>query len=132
MPYDYLTGSALQAPAATSGNPSALPGWANILLGAAGGALAGTGLGLQPEAGGGYLGIPGMDVAPQGSAGLFEPYRTTGNGHRAQNFVAMNPTTGRADWFGPLGKPLLFARDLQAVRRVRKLAGRARRAVGGR
>lgn len=51
---------------------------------------------------------------------------------RAQAFVATHPVSGKAVWFKPAGRPLLWSGDLSACRRVRKIAGRARRRLGGR
>lgn len=75
---------------------------------------------------------PGFSIGPQGASGLYEPYVPTGTGHRAHRFIGINPTSGAATWFGPLGRPILFSGDFAAVRRVRRVAGRARRRVGGR
>jgi len=50
----------------------------------------------------------------------------------AQHFVVAHPVTGRAVWFKPAGRPILWSGDLSACRRVRKIAGRARRRLGGR
>lgn len=78
----------------------------------------------------GYAG--GAMAGGAASGSLFEPYRSTLNGAAAQKFIGINPVSGRATWFGPLGKPVLWTGDLRAVRRVRRIAGRARRSVGGR
>lgn len=67
-----------------------------------------------------------------GGACPTSPFASGGGAPRAQTFVAANPATGKATWFKPAGRPLLWSGDLSAARRVRKIAGRARRRVGGR
>lgn len=79
-----------------------------------------------------YLDMPLRDVTPQGSAGLFEPFTATLAGHRAQPFIGINPTTGRRTWFKPAGQPVLWSGDFAAARRVRRVAMKARRRLGGR
>lgn len=51
---------------------------------------------------------------------------------RAVRYTAVNPYTGQCTSFRPDGAPLLFRGDLQAMKRVKKAARLARRAVGGR
>lgn len=104
----------------------------SVLTGAAAGAAgAATGSGVITLPGGAqFLDMPFRDLAPQGSSGLFEPFRATMAGHRAQRFVAVNPTSGRTTWFGPLGNPLLFTGDRAAARRFNRYGARRRR--GGR
>lgn len=75
---------------------------------------------------------PGFAITPQGSNNLFEPFVPSMSGHRAQRFIGINPTSGRQTWFGPMGQPVLWTGDFRAARRVRKIAGKARRRVGGR
>lgn len=70
------------------------------------------------------VGVPFADITPQGSAELFEPFRLTPSGARAQLHVQVNPASGKAEFFGPLGRPVLFSRDVAVARRVRKLASR--------
>jgi hypothetical protein len=73
---------------------------------------------------------PGFNIGPQGSGILTDPFRLTANGARAQIHYAMNPSSGKAELFGPLGRPVLFSRDLAVCRRVRKISGRFGSAVG--
>ncbi len=56
---------------------------------------------------------------------LFRPTRS--RMRPARVVVIPHPETGEPTFFGHLGRPLLFSRDLSAVRRVNKLAARARR-----
>lgn len=87
-----------------------------------GGVLAGAGIGA---------GI--SELFGGGGACPTEPFgQAAASGVRAQHFVVAHPVTGRAVWFKPAGKPILWSGDLSACRRVRKIAGRARRRVGGR
>jgi len=81
------------------------------------------------------LGIPGLDIVPQGvgsfglsGSGLMSPFRRTLAGAAAQPFIASNPVTGRSTWFKPAGRPILWSGDLTACKRVNKIARRARRA----
>lgn len=60
------------------------------------------------------------------SPGLFRP-RAAGV-TPARVVCVPHPLTGEAVFFGHLGRPLLFSRDLAAVRKVNRLARRARRA----
>ncbi len=122
-------------------------GFLETLLGAAPGIIGALGLGpagqQQPTAlpGGAptqvlqlpSFDIPGIDITPQGTAALGRAFRPTAAGASAQRHLRINPVTGRATWFGPLGRPMLFSGDFAAKRRVEKIAGRAaRRARRGR
>lgn len=60
------------------------------------------------------------------------PWAVTTGAPRASTFVMANPVSGKATWFKPAGRPLLWSGDLSACRRVKKIASRARRRVGGR
>lgn len=60
-------------------------------------------------------------------SGLFRPSRASAT---PQIFHVRNPVTNAETWFGPLGAPLLWTRDLMAVKKVKRLARRARRAGG--
>ncbi len=60
-------------------------------------------------------------------SGLFRPTRASAT---PQIFHVRNPVTFAETWFGPLGAPLLWTRDLMAVKKVKRLARRARRAGG--
>ena len=91
----------------------------------------------MPGENGGLFDMPFMDVMPQGAercmAGLTSPFAPSGGrGARAKTHVKCDPITGRAVWFKPAGRPLLWSGDLSACKRVRKIASRARRARGGR
>jgi len=81
------------------------------------------------------LGIPGLDIVPQGigslglqGSGLMSPFRRTLAGASAQTFIASNPVTGRSTWFRPAGRPILWSGDLTSCKRVNKIARRAKRA----
>lgn len=58
------------------------------------------------------------------------PFRPTMAGAAAKIFMIGNPVSGKATWFGPLGRPLLWSRDLSTCKRVKRIARRARRAGG--
>lgn len=131
MPYNYMTSSLVPAPTSGMALPGGFGGAVSSVLsgigsalgvGGAAGALGGIGSALG-------LGVPFVDIAPTGGAAIFEPYRESAGGYRAQNFIAPDPGTGALRWFGPKGKPLLWSSDLQAARRVGKLAARAGRYV---
>jgi hypothetical protein len=79
------------------------------------------------------LQVPGTDLTIGGStavARLGNPFRAGQCGATATVHVVTNPTTGKATWFGPLGRPILWSRDLAVTKRVRKIARRAKRAGG--
>jgi hypothetical protein len=83
------------------------------------------------------FGIPGYDLMGEtrasGCNALTSPFAAGGSrGARAKTHVQMDPISGRPVWFKPAGRPLLWSGDLTAVKRVRKIASRARRARGGR
>ncbi|MEE8509327.1 MAG: hypothetical protein V3T07_09705 [Myxococcota bacterium] len=59
---------------------------------------------------------------PLGGA-LFRP--TMGGLRPASVVVIPNPLTGKPTFFGHLGAPILFRRDMLAARKVAKLARRA-------
>jgi len=48
---------------------------------------------------------------------------------RKQNHLQCDPSTGRAEWFGPLGKPVLWAGDFAALKRVDRVGKRAAKAL---
>jgi hypothetical protein len=112
----------------------ALPGGASLVPAAAGAAgIAGriiTGLGTL----GGLSELGeffGGGEDPMATAGaLFRPTATTIRPARV--VVVPHPQTGAPTFFGHLGRPLLFSRDLSAARRVDRLARRARRVKRGR
>ncbi len=71
--------------------------------------------------------IPGTGLGAEVvCAGMFT--RNRNNIRPARLVIVPHPETGEPVFFGNLGKPLLFSRDMSAARRVRKLAARARRA----
>jgi len=79
------------------------------------------------------LQVPGTDLTIGGStavARLANPFRAGQCGATATVHVQTNPTTGKATWFGPLGRPILWSRDLAVTKRVKKIARRAKRAGG--
>ena len=72
--------------------------------------------------------IPGTGLGSEvACAPMFTRGRSSGI-RPARLVIVPHPETGEPVFFGNLGKPLLFSRDMSAARRVRKLAGRARRA----
>ncbi len=84
-------------------------------------------------------GIIGSLFGPSGGAEVQLPFggalfRTTaGVGVRAKRTIMVpHPISGEPVFFGHLGRPLLFSRDLQAARKVDRLARRARRSRRGR
>lgn len=117
--------NAIRGPQAMPGGMSFLPttiarSLPTIVRGA-GSVLAGAGIGAGLEAlFGGNGGCPSS------------PFTAGGSTMRASTFVVPHPETGRPTWFRPAGRPILWSSDLSACRRVRKVAGRARRRVGGR
>lgn len=70
------------------------------------------------------IGVPFVDITPSGSSELFEPFRLTEGGARAQVHIQPNPVTAKMEFFGPLGRPVLFSRDVAVARRVGRLARR--------
>jgi hypothetical protein len=74
--------------------------------------------------------LPFVDVVRQG--GGSPGFRPTSAGASAVLHQQVNPVTGRATWFRPAGKPVLWSSDLSACKRVKKVATRARRAGGRR
>jgi hypothetical protein len=62
---------------------------------------------------------------------LFRPSASTGI-RPARVVVVPHPVTGAPVFFGNLGRPLLWSRDLSAARKVDRLARRARRVKRGR
>jgi len=79
------------------------------------------------------LDIPGL-MLPGGAAGVgaCSPFRGGGQVRATPvRFQAFNPVTGRAVWFGPLGPPLAFAGDVQAVHRLKRARTRINKALGG-
>lgn len=114
-------------------SPQAMPGGG---LGFAPTAAAGALSRVAPYVIGGAAGYIGETIADyfQGNGGACptKPFTSGGSSARATTFVTANPVTGKATWFKPAGRPILWSGDLSACRRVRKVAGKARRRVGGR
>ena len=85
------------------------------------------------------LQIPGTDVTLGGPGGMVTstsmalmgaPFRPTMAGAAARTFVVANPVTGKATWFRPAGRPILWSGDLTVCKRVKRIARRARRSGG--
>ena len=76
-----------------------------------------------------------LDLDPLGPGvgiGCPEVFAKAPAGARAKRlFMVPHPTTGTPTFFGHLGRPLLFTRDVQGARKVRKLASRFARRRGG-
>lgn len=70
------------------------------------------------------VGVPFVDLTPSGSSELFEPFRLTSGGARPQVHIQVNPVSEKMEFFGPLGPPVLFSRDVAVARRVGRLARR--------
>jgi len=81
------------------------------------------------------LNLP-FDLPPLGQGigiGCPELFQEGGQAARPKRlFMVPNPTSGTPTFFGHLGRPLLFTRDVQGARKVRKLASRFARRRGGR
>lgn len=114
--------NAIRGPSAMPGGMSFLPtaGALGTIARGVGGVLGGVGVGM------------GLESLFGGGACPSSPFASGASTVRAQTFVTAHPETGRAVWFKPAGRPILWSGDLSAARRVRKIAGRARRRVGGR
>lgn len=81
----------------------------------------------------GQLQLPGQQPAFAPGVSGCSPFRSGGQVRAtAVRFQALNPVTGRATWFGPLGTPLAFTGDVSAVRRLKRARTRINRALGGR
>jgi hypothetical protein len=78
------------------------------------------------------VGLPFVDIAPSGGAALFEPFRRTASGARAQLHIQVNPATDKPEFFAPVGRPLIFSRDFATVKRMKRLGGKMVTATGGR
>jgi hypothetical protein len=82
------------------------------------------------------VGLPYVDIVPeaqaQGYNSLTSAFAPTIAGYRAKLHVLPNPRTGRPVWFRPVGQPILFSGDVATVKRVKRIAARARRVTGGR
>lgn len=114
-----IVGQFVGRPGAVAATPVALPG----------GAIT-TGRGDLPG-----LQIPftGLTLGADPSAGmvmLSSPFRPTMAGAASKIFVLPNPVTGKATWFRPAGRPILWSGDLTTCKRVKRIARRARRSGG--
>lgn len=110
----------------------AMPGGALLpaAAGIAGRVITGLGtLGGLSELGEFFGGGEG-DVPMANGVALFRPTATSIRPARV--IVVPHPQTGAPTFFGHLGRPLLFSRDLSAARKVDRLARRARRTRRGR
>ncbi len=69
-----------------------------------------------------------------GGAAAGQLFHTTAAGNVVPTSLVMatNPKTGKATFFQHAGRPILYAGDLRACKRVKKAGARARRASGGR
>lgn len=80
---------------------------------------------------GGLLDFPGL-IQPLLSGGsalsVSSPWTNAGT---PRVYMTTSPR-GTPVWFRPAGRPVLFSGDFQACKRVRKVASRARRRLGGR
>jgi len=77
--------------------------------------------------------LPFVDVVPQGAVCITP--RATGSfrlPHRVDVPVPQRDGTMRFTTYLNMGRPVAFAGDFAAVKRVKKLASKARRRVGGR
>lgn len=110
-------------------SPSGMPGGMSFAPAALGGLIRA----IPPIATGIGIGAGAMELIQGGGANLpTSPFTAGTSGARPTIFVTANPVTGKATWFRPAGRPILWSSDLSACRRVRKVAGRARRRLGGR
>lgn len=119
----------------TRGTSFAAPSFLPALFGGGGGgfqtagfpAAAGAIARQLPGIVGGFLGGAAIDAALTGGNGGTPMFRPTMAGARAQFFRTANPVTGQDTWFRPAGRPLLWSGDLNACKRVNKVARRAAR-----
>lgn len=66
----------------------------------------------------GNFDLPGFDVAPQGAADLFSPFRTTANGTQVAKPYAATKANGKTEWFIPAGQPTGFTKASRKKRRT--------------
>lgn len=78
------------------------------------------------------FGTPSGGVTPMPTNGVQLWNPTATSIRPARVIVVSHPQTGAPVFFGHLGRPLLWSRDLSAARRVDRLARRARRVRRGR
>lgn len=116
--------SAALVPSSSQSTPFVLPGGA-VAAGLGSMALGGLS-NLLPS-----VGLPFVDLAPSGGAALFEPFRRTASGARAQLHIQVNPATDKPEFFAPVGRPLIFSRDFATVKRMKRLGGKMVTATGG-
>lgn len=110
--------------------PSAMPGGMGFLAPTTIGTLGRTLGGVAAGAAG--AGIIDWMMGNGGACPTSPFAQPSAGGVRATTFVAAHPVTGKAVWFRPAGRPILWSSDLSACRRVKRIAGRARRRLGGR
>ena len=71
-----------------------------------------------------------LSIGPNTMALLGSPFRPTMAGAASKTFVLPNPVSGKATWFRPAGRPILWSGDLTTCKRVKRIARRARRSGG--
>ena len=102
---------------------AAMPGHGGEMVVLPGGSIAG---GLAEFAGLG-MGVSQLAMLPPGIA-----FRPSMAGLRARReLTAINPLTGSISVFRNMGRPVLYTGDFAAAKRVRRVASRARRRMGG-
>ncbi|HKX47000.1 MAG TPA: hypothetical protein VJP77_09885 [Planctomycetota bacterium] len=116
-------GSLFAPTAAAAASPFVLPGGA---VAGGMGALAGLASSFLPS-----VGLPFVDLAPSGGAAVFDAFRRTPSGARAQVHIQVNPVTDKPEWFAPVGRPIVFSRDFAVVKRMGKMGRRMVSATGG-
>lgn len=106
---------------------TALPGGAPIVQAGFGPLAGGLLGGLLGEGIGSQLFGGGQAMTPQGAVcpTLFVPARSALRAVRM--FRITNPSTGADVWYRNAGRPILWSGDFAAVKRVRRVAGKARR-----
>ena len=73
----------------------------------------------------------GMTLGDTAAVAPGQAFRTGRCGAVASVHVKTNPTTGKPTWFGPLGRPILFSRDVRAAKTLKRVGRIARRVTGG-
>ncbi len=112
--------------------PPTRAGGAPISFPTTGGAILPTSFPVQPVAGGGSVMVPApIPFFPDEPCPNFFRMPTAAGRARPVRFItAMNPTTGETTTWENVGRPILFTRDIQTVRRVKKIASGLQRQVG--
>ena len=85
---------------------------------------------VQPQQGS-FLDFPGLISPLLGGGSALSVSSPWTNAGTPRVYMTTSPK-GTPVWFRPAGRPVLFSGDFQACRRVRKVAARARRRLGGR